>query len=194
MNSTLVNILSRTHAVWLSLRDVWWDQPCSHYLLYVSLNSLILTFQIDIRPRKCILHRWYGEVDWSQHFHHLSPRLKARVDVMTCAEMSPSRRTNDTVCIYSFTLNKHICVLYIQNSQLRIFQVITSKPYFFTSLIIDYKVIVGIKAGTMNPPSRLAKKFKAYTSEFMYKANKRHCKAKFRVWWVLYLYLGTQVV
>ena len=39
----------------------------SRTLSYASLLSLILPFQIYIRQRKYILHRWYGDMGSSQH-------------------------------------------------------------------------------------------------------------------------------
>ena len=43
----------------------------------------------------CIRHRWEGEMGSSQH--------KGRgLDVVTSAEVSPSRRTNDAVYIFSY--------------------------------------------------------------------------------------------
>ena len=83
---------------WLSLRDVWWDHPTSHSLLLPPLLRLISPFQIDIRTRKCLLHHWYGKMGSSQH---KSKRLG--LDVVTCAEMVPSRLTSDAVCIYYWT-------------------------------------------------------------------------------------------
>ena len=47
-------------------------------------------FQIDIRTSKCIRHRWCSR--WVD--------LRFVLDVVTCAEMSPSRLPNDAVCIY----------------------------------------------------------------------------------------------
>ena len=55
---------SRTHAIGF------------HYETYGEISSsrtpalllsLILPFQKDIRTRKCILHRWYDKMGWSQH-------------------------------------------------------------------------------------------------------------------------------
>ena len=77
---------------WLSLWEVWWDQPISHFRPCASLISLLLPFQIDIRTRKYILHRWVrrdrlisAQVTTSSRRHRLV------LDVVTCAEMRPSR-------------------------------------------------------------------------------------------------------
>ena len=82
------NIIVFSHSCcWLSLWDVhvWWDQPIWHSLIFASLISLILPFQIDIRTSKCILHRWYGETGWSLSWAlvtTLSPRLNKRLGLL----------------------------------------------------------------------------------------------------------------
>ena len=87
---TVVTNCSRTHAV-LSLRAVWWDKPILHSLLYASLLSLILPFWIDMRTKKCILHRWYGEMGSFQNSSpHQALALRLGLDVGgTCAGSKP---------------------------------------------------------------------------------------------------------
>ena len=89
---------------WLSLRDVWWDQPISHSLTYASLHTLILRCQMDIRTRKCIRHRWYGEMGWSQHKSpHHALAFRRGLYVLTCAEMSPGHLEFPTMP-YAYTV------------------------------------------------------------------------------------------
>ena len=52
---------SRTHADGFHYETYGEISP-SRTLFYTLHCSLILLFQIDIRTRKCILHRWYGEM------------------------------------------------------------------------------------------------------------------------------------
>ena len=40
-----INMHSRTHAVWLSLQNVWWDQPISHSFQNASLFSWFRRFK-----------------------------------------------------------------------------------------------------------------------------------------------------
>ena len=61
---------------WLSLRDVWWDQPISHSVQNVWLLSLISPFQMDIFTRKYIQHCWRRLI--SALVTASSTRLKAR--------------------------------------------------------------------------------------------------------------------
>ena len=62
-----MHIIFSHSSCWLSLRDVWWDQPISHSLQNVPLLSFILSFQIDRRTRKyiyCIVG--YDDIGYSQ--------------------------------------------------------------------------------------------------------------------------------
>ena len=54
-------------------------------------------------PHICMRHRWEGEMRSSQHKSPHQARAFIRgLDVVTCAEISPSRRTNDAVCIFLY--------------------------------------------------------------------------------------------
>ena len=51
----------------------------------------------------CIRHRWEGEMGSSQHKSPQQARAFRRgIPVVTSAENSPSRHTNDAVCIFSY--------------------------------------------------------------------------------------------
>ena len=51
----------------------------------------------------CIRHQWEGEIGSSQHKSPHQARAFGRgLDVVTSAEISPLRRTNDAVCIFSY--------------------------------------------------------------------------------------------
>ena len=51
----------------------------------------------------CIRHRLEGEMDSSQHkSSHHSRAFRRGLDVVTRAEISPYRRTNDAACIFSY--------------------------------------------------------------------------------------------
>ena len=79
---------------------------------HLTLTVFPLTAQADFsvldkysyeKMHRPILHHWYGEMGSSQHkspHQALTRRLGLDV-VVTRAEMSPSRRTNDAVCIKS---------------------------------------------------------------------------------------------
>ena len=76
---------------WLSLRDVWRDQPISHSLLYASLHSLILLFRGNIHTStaRCQDGLISALVTTS------NPRLKARAwcgDLCWDEPISPSQR------------------------------------------------------------------------------------------------------
>ena len=73
----------------------------SAHLALASLLRLILPFEIDIRMRKYILHRWYGEIGSYRHHINSSP-----FDVVTCVdrEMNPYHLPNDAV------LSVRLCV------------------------------------------------------------------------------------
>ena len=48
-------------------------------------------------------HRWEGVMGSSQHKSpHQARAFRRGTDVVTSAEISPSRRTNDAVCIFSY--------------------------------------------------------------------------------------------
>ena len=74
---------------------------------HLALSPIRFTYQFDfavsdryIGKRKYILHRWYGEMSSSQHSSpHQARAFRRGLDVMTSAEMSPSRLPNDAVCI-----------------------------------------------------------------------------------------------
>ena len=95
----ILYIVSRTHAVAFHY-EIWWDQP--HSLLYASPISLLIPFQIDIRARQYIQHRWVrrdGSI--SAHVTTSSPRLKARAWCSDLCWDEQSRLPSDVVCIWS---------------------------------------------------------------------------------------------
>ena len=68
--------------------------------LLVILNSSPLCTNSGII---CIRHRWEGEMGSSQHKSpHQARALRRVLDVVKSAQISPSRRTNDAVCMFSY--------------------------------------------------------------------------------------------
>ena len=80
---------SRTHAVGFD------------YEMYASLRD----------NAYCIVG--YGEMGWSQHSSPHKVTWRLGLDVVTCAEMSPSRLPNDAFCIQSVPIYKIVLRMHV---------------------------------------------------------------------------------
>ena len=84
---------------------------------HLALSPINLPFLTDIRTRKCIRHRWYGEMSWSQHSspHASNHRINARAwcggDLCWDEPISPSQRCRIHITLPIFYFLFYGCVI-----------------------------------------------------------------------------------